>query len=506
MAPPFFDGPVPQDPGSREMWLQEALQAVAARDVVFLDPDKGLAPPSARRNSTEHVYVHEVDAFVRSGQTVVVYHHLGRTSSHPDQMRDWAERLTHELRLEAEPQVLWYRRGTARAYFVIPASAHAATIGERLEGFRQSGWFLPSPGFKHPHFAPLPKSPGDTPDSAGSSARSGEPTQLRPVDAPARRDASSSNTVVRSDPVIAGSVTRAEAAPSPVSLSSELSHRVATDYPLPVSYRWRAALATRGGLDALWAVLNAQEVLLAYLSVMALTSARIADITIGQVDDIRHRLAKRRGGITLGDWKAILDSAVNAKAFRCLPPDHPFVEVRDFLGDAAVDSALGRLSGRRNDVSHGRGFGPGEMDGVLSAARSDLATLVQAAEFVTIYPLIEVLETRWDAIAGFGEVTYRHLKGDNPLVLASVMKVASNTIETGSLYLIDAQRVPHLLRPLLIGAECPTCGNWSTFHPDRVQRDFAVEYKSLEHGHSLRACSSTRRALEAVGFVEPAPG
>ncbi|MYA44279.1 MAG: hypothetical protein F4Z31_21325 [Gemmatimonadetes bacterium] len=176
----FFDGRVPHDLRSREKWLQEALQAVEGRDIVFFDPDKGLAPPSAGRNSTEHAYVHEVEAFVRNGQTVVVYHHLGRTSKHPVQIRNWAERLTHELRLDCEPQILWYRRGTARAYFVIPASAHAATIGERLKGFGRSEWFMPSPGFKFPHFTPLPTSPGHTPDSAGSSARSVEPVQLRP--------------------------------------------------------------------------------------------------------------------------------------------------------------------------------------------------------------------------------------------------------------------------------------------------------------------------------------
>ena len=137
----FFDGPVPQDLLLRQRWLQEAVGAVRGRDVVFLDPDKGLAPPSAGTSSTEHAYVHEVEAFVRSGQTVVVYHHLGRTATHSIQMRDWAERLTRELRLDVEPHVLWYRRGTARAYFVMPAADHTATIGERLERFGQSRWF-----------------------------------------------------------------------------------------------------------------------------------------------------------------------------------------------------------------------------------------------------------------------------------------------------------------------------------------------------------------------------
>ena len=146
----FFEGPVPQDSLSRERWLQDAVEAVRGRDVVFLDPDKGLAPRSTGPSSTEHTYAHELKPLVQSGQTVVVYHHLGRTATHPVQMRHWAERLAHELRLDAEPHVLWYRRGTARAYFVVPADAHAGTIGDRLQRFGNSLWF------KRRHFTPLP--------------------------------------------------------------------------------------------------------------------------------------------------------------------------------------------------------------------------------------------------------------------------------------------------------------------------------------------------------------
>ncbi|MXW98255.1 MAG: hypothetical protein F4Y05_01310 [Acidimicrobiaceae bacterium] len=146
----FFNEPIPRGPSPRQRWLQKAVRAVRGRDIVFLDPDKGLAPRSAGDSSTEHAYVHEVKAFVESGQTVVVYHHLGRTAKHPIQMREWAARLTRELRLDAEPQVLWYRRGTARAYFVIPADAHAGVIGERLQRFQASFWF------ERKHFTPLP--------------------------------------------------------------------------------------------------------------------------------------------------------------------------------------------------------------------------------------------------------------------------------------------------------------------------------------------------------------
>ena len=174
----FFDGAVPQDVRSRREWLQEALQAVQGHDVVFLDPDKGLAPPSAARSSTEHAFVHEVEAFVGRGQSVVVYHHLGRTAKHPVQMREWTERLTRELRLDSEPHVLWYRRGTARAYFVIPTDAHVRAIGERLQRFGQSRWF------EHRHFTPLPLATPSVSVDAEPLTRIDEMAQSRLVTEP----------------------------------------------------------------------------------------------------------------------------------------------------------------------------------------------------------------------------------------------------------------------------------------------------------------------------------
>ena len=190
----FFDGPVPQDQWSRQGWFQQAVQAVQGRDVVFLDPDKGLAPPSAGLSSTEHAYVSELEAFVRSGQTVVVYHHLGRTATHPVQMRDWAERLARELRPDAEPHILWYRRGTARAYFVIPAEAHAKTIGERLERFRRSLWF------ERRHFTPLPSPAPNVAVKTELRTRAAEPTQSRPSAGAKSLGASGSAGLAGSDP------------------------------------------------------------------------------------------------------------------------------------------------------------------------------------------------------------------------------------------------------------------------------------------------------------------
>lgn len=142
----FVEEAIPWGMRARDQWLLSALRATQESALVFLDPDKGLAPPSAAPDSPEHTRLHEVGAFVERGQTVIIYHHLGRTfegrgASHPEQMRGWAQRLKAELSLSREPKVLWYRRGTARAYFVLPGERHEDTIALRLEQFERSRWY-----------------------------------------------------------------------------------------------------------------------------------------------------------------------------------------------------------------------------------------------------------------------------------------------------------------------------------------------------------------------------
>lgn len=306
--------------------------------------------------------------------------------------------------------------------------------------------------------------------------------------ADARRNLISSSNLLRQ---------RADAA----RLLDRLDHRVATRFPLPVAYRWRSALAARGSPDALRALLHAQEVLLTYLAITALTVARTAGVTLGSVNDIRHRFDERRGGITLGDWRAVLNEASEARLFQRLPENYPFIEVRDFFRDPDVRQASRRLTDLRNDVSHLREFSPGEVESILGDASKALECLFLAAEFITEYPLIRVLETRWDELEGKNEITYRHLAGDNPIVPREIRILQSNTIEADSLYIADAQDELHLLRPFLIGMECPACGHWSTFHPDRIKDDGRPEFKSLEHGHPNEMPESFRRALAAVGLL-----
>ena len=285
-------------------------------------------------------------------------------------------------------------------------------------------------------------------------------------------------------------------------LLDNLAHLIATRYPLPVAYRFRSALAAQGGSEALKAVIKTQEVLQAYLSIMALTAAKAAGVKIGYVKDIRRRLTRRQSGITLGDWRGILEDVSRSKAFRRLANNHPFVEVRGFFKDSDVRRASDRLNNQRHNESHLREAGPGDAETILHNAWSDLEALFLGAEFLTEYRLIQVLETRWDSIEHRNTIVYRNLAGDHPIVPRQLMSVETSNVEADSLYLVDLLGKLHLIRPLLIGADCPRCGHWSTFHPDRVLADGTIEAKSLEHGHPKAMPESFGRALAAIGWLE----
>ncbi len=289
---------------------------------------------------------------------------------------------------------------------------------------------------------------------------------------------------------------RAEAATELDNLTIRVSRR----YPLPVAYRWRAAEAARGGGKEMEAVLHAFEVLLSYLAIMALVSARAAEIKVPSVEDIAKRLGPGQSGFGLGDWRDILNKTSQMKAFGGLPDNHPFVEVFRFLRRKDVLDACDRLTARRRDKAHLRELGPAELRTVEAESWEDLSTVYEGAEFIVDYRLIRVLSTKWDSINQTNLVEYLHLAGDHAVVPRQQIKANSNEIEADSLYLVDRMGAFHLLRPLLTGLECPMCGHWSTFHPDNIDKNGSGVYKSMEHGHTTTQLADEWQHLTRFGL------
>ena len=126
----------------RQTWTEGALQATDGCDVVFLDPDNGLAPASAPITSAKapkYAYLEEVGKWSKRCQSLVIYHHLGRNHPHLDQIASWLECLRDEFKAH-DIFALHFRRGTSRAFFVLEAERHAHTLRECAQTLADSAW------------------------------------------------------------------------------------------------------------------------------------------------------------------------------------------------------------------------------------------------------------------------------------------------------------------------------------------------------------------------------
>ena len=130
---------LPLSSSTRARWFKDALKETEDADVVFVDPDNGVASENTPLGSRQHVLPYELDRFFERGQSLVIYHHLARTDA-LTQINGLSERLRGELNLSYSPSALWYHRGTARAYFIVPHERHRDVIEKRLTSFEYSLW------------------------------------------------------------------------------------------------------------------------------------------------------------------------------------------------------------------------------------------------------------------------------------------------------------------------------------------------------------------------------
>jgi hypothetical protein len=108
----------------RQLWFRDASKKVSSANIVFVDPDNGvifsrdgnIIEPAF---SHKHAYSHELDFLLERGQSVIAYHHLGRQrGGHMLHVRKTVQVLSER---GYEAVAVHYRRGSGRAFFVIPA-------------------------------------------------------------------------------------------------------------------------------------------------------------------------------------------------------------------------------------------------------------------------------------------------------------------------------------------------------------------------------------------------
>lgn len=285
------------------------------------------------------------------------------------------------------------------------------------------------------------------------------------------------------------------------SLLDDLGYTVRTRFPYPVAARWRQAEALESSspsAETYGAILDTTEILLCYAAQLALALSREEGIELGALQGIRQTLQRGRGP-GLGDWGNILNETATSRKLRSLPQTHPLNDLRTLLADDVANGARQRLTQRRNDQAHLRRVDLVDLPAAINESLRDLKTLLNAARFLTDWPLIQVTGVRWDSLARTSQISFLELMGDHPVVPTRSESHSENSLETDSLYLRGRDRKFYLLRPFLIGRQCPVCRTWSTFHIDRAL-DSSIVLKSLEHGHTVED-PALARAVSIVGLL-----
>ena len=126
----------------RSRWVQGALDVTAECDLTFADPDNGfeVAVKPHQPRGPKYAFFDELLPFVRRGQSLVVYHHIGRRGSAVDQVHTRLAQIETRLKPESDALALLYHRGSARAFFVIPADRHRGTLLRRIGRFLDGPW------------------------------------------------------------------------------------------------------------------------------------------------------------------------------------------------------------------------------------------------------------------------------------------------------------------------------------------------------------------------------
>ncbi|MGY3577825.1 hypothetical protein [Bradyrhizobium sp. USDA 4504] len=148
----FFTNPVSDRRGDKRLsrseralfraaWLKKALARAKDHQLVFLDPDNGLETASVQRHSPKsgkYVFWNEVAEFWNAGHSLVIYHHLNRTTTVARQ----AEVLKAKFRERfPDAPILRHflaRRGSCRHFWIVGRDEHAQALAGSIERISQT--------------------------------------------------------------------------------------------------------------------------------------------------------------------------------------------------------------------------------------------------------------------------------------------------------------------------------------------------------------------------------
>ena len=133
----------------RQEWNERACAELDGLDIVFCDPDNGLAGLNTSltdKNGPKYISCDELTPYWERGQSLVIYQHFGRNGNAEQQIRRNAARLRETLGACSHVDsviALRYHRSISRVFFVIPNPQKpevAQLLKDRVDAFLECCW------------------------------------------------------------------------------------------------------------------------------------------------------------------------------------------------------------------------------------------------------------------------------------------------------------------------------------------------------------------------------
>ncbi len=125
---------------NRTNWLGNSIKNLSECKIVFFDPDNGI-DSKVEDKSQKHIYLDEIEAYYKNGQSLVIYQHANRNNKFNGVINKKNAELINALNIKkTQINCLRYKRGTARAYFIIMQQEHYDSITKATNAFLETKW------------------------------------------------------------------------------------------------------------------------------------------------------------------------------------------------------------------------------------------------------------------------------------------------------------------------------------------------------------------------------
>ena len=119
----------------RKRYFKKLQETAKDYEVVFLDPDNGIATRSmtkGRKNSSKYVFWDEISDLWNQGHSILIYQHFPRVNR-----MEYIKRKVEEINNQLQNSETYAIRTTYMVYFLIPRekhSLHFKDLKEKIEG------------------------------------------------------------------------------------------------------------------------------------------------------------------------------------------------------------------------------------------------------------------------------------------------------------------------------------------------------------------------------------